>query len=130
MLPEEFLAAQHLLKRAGALEIGPPTSIDVVLKYLADSGLGLHYYDPTNAPAILQETASGIDEAPVPQKSRSLLFINQNRRRPVFVLASFTAWATSVYPATANSTTFLGAASSTRLPTDATRSRLTGLLRL
>jgi hypothetical protein len=51
----------------------------MVLKYLAGSGLELHYYDPTKAPAILQETASGIDEALVPQESHSLLFINQNR---------------------------------------------------
>ncbi len=79
MFPEEFLAAQQLLKRAGVLEMGPPISIDLVLKYLAASGLELCYYDPTKAPPDFQETARESDEVLVPQESRSLLFVNQNR---------------------------------------------------
>jgi hypothetical protein len=79
MFPEEFLAAQRLLERAGAVEKSPPTPIDVVLDYLAGRGLELHYYDPAKAPPILQETANGVDEALVPQESRSLLFVNRDR---------------------------------------------------
>jgi hypothetical protein len=79
MFPEEFLAAQRLLERAGAMEKSPPTPIDVVLDYLAGRGLELHYYDPAKAPPILQETANGVDEALVPQESRSLLFVNRDR---------------------------------------------------
>jgi len=79
MFPGEFIAAQQLLTRAGALEMGPPISIDLVLKYLAGSGLELCYYDPTKAPPGLKEAARDSDEVLVPQDSRSLLFVNQNR---------------------------------------------------
>lgn len=79
MAPQELTLAQDLLERAGALEVGPPTPLNRVLEYLAKRGLELHYYDPKRAPAALQGTASGIDEALVFDGPRPLLFVNQDR---------------------------------------------------
>lgn len=79
MAPEVVALAQDLLERAGALEVGPPTPLELVLDYLAGHGLELHYYDPKGAPAPIQGVASAVDEALVPDGPRALLFVNQDR---------------------------------------------------
>ncbi len=49
MLPKEMALALDLLKRAGVLDMESPTSVDMVLKYLARYGLELCYYDPNSS---------------------------------------------------------------------------------
>lgn len=79
MAPEEFVLADDLLRRAEALEAGPPTPLEAVLEYLATRGLEMHYYDPKRAPVAIKSAASGADEALVYREQRALLFVNQDR---------------------------------------------------
>jgi len=79
MLPGEFALARDLLEKAGVLDRVPPTPLELVLEYLAGHGLELQYYDPRQAPPPIKSVALRVDEAMVPQGSRTLLFVNQDR---------------------------------------------------
>ncbi|MFH1491168.1 MAG: ImmA/IrrE family metallo-endopeptidase [Pseudomonadota bacterium] len=81
MLLEESVLAEALLQRSEALSMGPPTSLEAVIDYLADEGLQLRYYDPLQAPEDIRNTASQIDEALVRNGSHRVLFINRDRPR-------------------------------------------------
>lgn len=78
---EEFVLAEDLLRRAGALRDGPPVPLDRVLEYMAGKGLKVCYYDPKHVPLDMDSAARGLDEALALKQSPALLFVNQDRPR-------------------------------------------------
>ena len=76
---EEFVAAENLLEKAGLLETKLPIPLKSVMEYLSREGLELRYYNPRQAPGLLEDAAYGVDEVLVYQEEGALLFVNDSR---------------------------------------------------
>jgi hypothetical protein len=78
-MPEEFTAAENLLKKARLLNVKLPIPLEAVVEFLAKDSLQLRYYNPKEAPGSIKSVASSVDEVLVYQEKGAMLFVNQSR---------------------------------------------------